>query len=97
MIIKGGSILHARMGDANASIPTPEPVLYRDMFGAMGKALGSSCATFVSQAAHDDDIAGRLGLEGRCFPVRHLPWHRKKDLKFNDTSRIFRSTPRRSK
>lgn len=85
MIIKGGSILHARMGDANASIPTPEPVLYRDMFGAMGKALGSSCATFVSQAAHDDDIAGRLGLERQMLPVRHCRGIGKKDLKFNDT------------
>lgn len=84
MIIKGGSILHARMGDANASIPTPEPVLYRDMFGAMGKALGSSCATFVSQAAHDDDIAGRLGLERQVLPVRHCRGIGKKDLKFND-------------
>lgn len=85
MIIKGGSILHARMGDANASIPTPEPVLYRDMFGAMGKALGASCATFVSQAAHDDDIAGRLGLERQVLPVRHCRGIGKKDLKFNDT------------
>lgn len=85
MIIKGGSILHARMGDANASIPTPEPVLYRDMFGAMGKALGSSCATFVSQAAHDDDIAGRLGLERQVLPVRHCRGIGKRDLKFNDT------------
>lgn len=85
MIIKGGSILHARMGDANASIPTPEPVLYRDMFGAMGKALGSSCAIFVSQAAHDDDIAGRLGLERQVLPVRHCRGIGKKDLKFNDT------------
>lgn len=85
MIIKGGSILHARMGDANASIPTPEPVLYRDMFGAMGKALGSSCATFVSQAAHDDDIAGQLGLERQVLPVRHCRGIGKKDLKFNDT------------
>lgn len=85
MIIKGGSILHARMGDANASIPTPEPVLYRDMFGAMGKALGSSCATFVSQAAHDDDIAGRLGLERQVLPVRHCRGIGKKNMKFNDT------------
>lgn len=85
MIIKGGSILHARMGDANASIPTPEPVLYRDMFGAMGKALGVSCATFVSQAAHDDDITGRLGLERQVLPVRHCRGIGKKDLKFNDT------------
>lgn len=93
MIIKGGSILHARMGDANASIPTPEPVLYRDMFSAMGKALGSSCATFVSQAAHDDDIAGRLGLERQVLPVRHCRGIGKRDLKFNDTIADIRVNP----
>lgn len=85
IVIKGGSILYARMGDANASIPTPEPVLYRDMFGATGKALASSCATFVSQAAYDDDIKGRLGLERHVLPVHNCRAIGKKDLKFNDT------------
>jgi len=93
MVIKGGSILFARMGDANASIPTPEPVLYRDMFGATGKALGSSCATFVSQAAYDADIKGRLGLSRAVLPVRRCRTIGKKDLKFNDTIADIRVNP----
>lgn len=72
------------MGDANASIPTPEPVIYRDMFGGIGRALGSSCITFVSQAAFDDDIKGRLGLSRTVLPVRGCRTIGKKDLKFND-------------
>lgn len=84
MVIKGGSIAYSRMGDANASIPTPEPVYYRDMFGSLGRALGSSCATFVSQAAVDDDIKGKLGLARQVLPVRGCRDIGKKDLKFND-------------
>ena len=85
MVIKGGTIAYSRMGDANASIPTPEPVYYRDMFGALGRALSSSCATFVSQAAVDDDIKGKLGLARQVLPVRGCRTIGKKDLKFNDT------------
>ncbi len=84
MVIKGGSIAYSRMGDANASIPTPEPVIYRDMFGGIGRALGSSCITFVSQAAFDDDIKGRLGLSRTVLPVHGCRAIGKKDLKFND-------------
>jgi urease subunit alpha len=51
MIIKGGMIIAARMGDPNASIPTPQPVIYRHMFGAYGKALHKTCATFVSKVS----------------------------------------------
>lgn len=84
MVIKGGSIAYSRMGDANASIPTPEPVYYRDMFGALGRALGKSCATFVSQAAVDDDIKGKLELQRQVLPVHGCRTVGKKDLKFND-------------
>ncbi len=52
MIIKGGMIIAARMGDPNASIPTPQPVIYRPMFGAYGKALHKTCTTFVSALSH---------------------------------------------
>ncbi len=62
LVIKGGSIAMAQMGDPNASIPTPQPVHYRPMFGALGMALAPSCITFVSGAAMDADIGGRLGL-----------------------------------
>ena len=69
LVIKGGSIVWAQMGDANASIPTPGPVHGRPMFAAFGKALAPSCLTFVSQAALDNDVPRRLGLERSCVPV----------------------------
>src|SRR3982750_2886144 len=62
MVLKFGTIAASLMGDPNASIPTPQPVHYRPMFGAYGGALAASCATFVSQAAMGRDLAGRLGL-----------------------------------
>ena len=69
LVIKGGSIVWAQMGDANASIPTPGPVHGRPMFAAFGKALAPSCLTFVSQAALDGDLPRKLGLERACVPV----------------------------
>ena len=62
LVIKGGSIVLAAMGDPNASIPTPQPVHYRTMFAGFGRALSQSCITFVSAAALEDDIGHRLGL-----------------------------------
>jgi urease subunit alpha len=70
LIVKAGSIAWAQMGDANASIPTPGPVHGRPMFASFGKALAPSCLTFVSQAAMDDDIQSKLGLERLCMPVQ---------------------------
>ena len=69
MIIKGGMIVAAPMGDPNASIPTPQPVHYRRMFGAHGGALAHTSVTFVSNAALDADIGGKLGLCKRLVPV----------------------------
>jgi urease subunit alpha len=69
LVLKGGSIAWAQMGDANASIPTPGPVHGRPMFAAFGGALAPSCLTFVSQAALEDDLPRRLGLRRRCVPV----------------------------
>jgi urease subunit alpha len=69
LVLKGGSIVWAQMGDANASIPTPGPVHGRPMFAAFGGALAPSCLTFVSQAALEDDLPRRLGLRRRCVPV----------------------------
>jgi len=63
MIIKGGSIAAAPMGDPNASIPTPQPVHYRPMFGALGRAGVQSAVHFVSAAGIADGVADRLGLE----------------------------------
>ena len=70
MVIKGGMIAWSIMGDPNASIPTPEPVIYRPMFGAFGKAMRDTCVTFTSQAAIERGIAGPLGLERRLVAVR---------------------------
>ncbi len=69
LIIKGGAIAAAAMGDPNASIPTPQPVHYRPMFGAFGKALTETSVTFVSKAALDRGIDHRLGVEKKLLPV----------------------------
>ncbi|HET6308011.1 MAG TPA: urease subunit alpha, partial [Rhodopila sp.] len=69
LVIKGGSIACAPMGDPNASIPTPQPVHYRPMFGAFGRAMAASCVTFVSAAAIEAEIDRRFGLERRLAPV----------------------------
>jgi len=69
LVIKGGSIACALMGDPNASIPTPQPVHYRPMFASFGRALASSCVTFVSRAAFDDGVGSELGLSRRISAV----------------------------
>lgn len=71
LIIKGGMINWSLMGDPNASLPTPQPVFYRPMFGAMGKTLQDTCLTFVSQAAFDDDVKEKAGLERQVVAVQN--------------------------
>ncbi|MFZ5756346.1 MAG: urease subunit alpha [Pseudomonadota bacterium] len=83
LIVKGGVIVGALMGDPNASIPTPQPVHYRPMFGAHGGALATAAVTFVSQAALLDDIGGRLGLRKRMVAVQGCRTVGKKDMKLN--------------
>jgi len=70
LVIKGGMIAWALMGDPNASIPTPQPVLYRPMFGAFGRAIARTCVNFVSQASVDLGVHARLGLQRRAVAVR---------------------------
>jgi urease subunit alpha len=82
LVIKGGAIAMAPMGDPNASIPTPQPVHYRPMFGALGRALGSTCVTFVSGAALDAGIGSGLGR--RFAAVRHNRDIGKRDMIHND-------------
>ncbi|MCB0038892.1 MAG: urease subunit alpha, partial [Caldilinea sp.] len=84
MAIKGGFIAWSVMGDANASIPTPQPVLYRPMFGAFGKAVAATSLTFTSQAAYDGDIAARLGLAKQVVAVRGCRSVGKADMVLND-------------
>jgi urease subunit alpha len=69
MILLGGSIAAAPMGDPNASIPTPQPMHYRPMFASFGKLLTRSSVTFVSQAAYDDGLRDKLGVEKELVPV----------------------------
>src|SRR5437588_2234851 len=84
MVLKFGTIAASLMGDPNASIPTPQPVHYRPMFGAYGGALAASCATFVSQAAMGKDLAGRLGLHRTLLPVHGIRAIGKKEMVLND-------------
>jgi urease subunit alpha len=72
LVIKGGSIVCAPMGDPNASIPTPQPVHFRPMFAAFGRAMTESCITFVSAAALDAGIGTALGLQRRVLPVKNV-------------------------
>ncbi len=71
MVLIGGTIAAAPMGDPNASIPTPQPVHMRPMFGAFGKSLTRSSVTFVSKAAQEDDLASKLGIEKRTLAVEN--------------------------
>ena len=71
LVLIGGSIVCAQMGDPNASIPTPQPTYTRPMFGAFGKAVASNAVTFVSEAAQFADVGSRLGLEKSTFAVEN--------------------------
>ncbi len=84
MIIKGGMIVAAPMGDPNASIPTPQPVHYRRMFGACGRARAATSVSFVSKAALDNGMAERLKLDKRLVAVQGTRTVRKRDLVLND-------------
>ncbi len=84
MIIKGGFIAYALMGDPNASIPTPEPVYYRPMFGAMGSARYSTSFTFTSKLAVRRGIGKKLGLRKKLLPVKNCRKIGKKDMMYND-------------
>jgi urease subunit alpha len=74
------------MGDPNASIPTPEPVRYRPMFGAFGGAIAETCVTFTSRAAHQAGIRDRLGLQRIVEPVRGCRSLGKADMVRNDVT-----------
>jgi urease subunit alpha len=86
LVLKGGLVAWALMGDPNASIPTPEPVVYRPMFGALGGALAETCVTFTSQAAFASGIRERLGLSRQVQAVRGCRDLGKKDMARNDST-----------
>jgi urease subunit alpha len=84
MVLLGGTITMAPMGDPNASIPTPQPVHYRPMFGAFGKMRTNSSVTFVSQAAIDLGLRERLGVAKQLLPVRNTRKISKASMILND-------------
>ncbi|MEU6172659.1 urease subunit alpha [Streptantibioticus parmotrematis] len=84
LVIKGGQVAYAQVGDANASIPTPQPVLPRPMFGATGRAPAANSLNFVTPTALDDGLAERLGLGKRFAAIRDTRPVTKADLREND-------------
>jgi urease subunit alpha len=84
LVLKGGFIAWAQMGDANASIPTPEPVLMRPMFGAFGRAAASTSLAFVSRAAAEAGVGSRYGLGKAVVPVGRCRGLGKRDMRLND-------------
>jgi urease subunit alpha len=84
MIVKGGMIAWAAMGDANASIPTPQPAIYRPMYGSYGGALHSTSLTFLSRAAMHSGLREKLGLKKKAVAVKHCRGITKKDMINND-------------
>ncbi len=86
IVIKGGSIVAAQMGDPNASIPTPQPVHYRPMFGAFGKARTASSLVFVSKAAARSNLRSRLGVDKQFVAVEHTRDIGKKNMIHNDAT-----------
>jgi urease subunit alpha len=85
LIVKGGMVNWAAMGDPNASLPTPEPVYYRPMFGAYGAALARTCVTLMSKAAIERGVPQKLGLRRQVHPVSRCRAIGKRDLVRNGT------------
>jgi len=93
MVIKGGLTSWAQMGDPNASLPTPQPVYYRPMFGAYGKARQKTRVTFMSQAAIDLGVPEMLGLESQVLPVRRCRGIGKEHMVRNDRTPVIEVDP----
>ncbi|WP_024755731.1 urease subunit alpha [Streptomyces exfoliatus] len=84
VVVKGGQIAYAQMGDANASIPTPQPVLPRPMFGALGRAAAAGSVNFTARAAIEDDLPQRLGLHKEFVAIGDTRRVTKADMREND-------------
>ena len=84
MVLLGGSIVCAQMGDPNASIPTPQPVYSREMFGAFGRSLENSAVTFVSQASFERYIVSNLELRKKTIPIKNTRSINKSDMVYNN-------------
>ena len=90
LVLKGGFIAWAQMGDPNASIPTPQPLMMRPMFGSYGRATGATSLAFVSQLSLADDVVGGYGLTKRAAAVRNCRQVTKRDMKLNDALPVIR-------
>lgn len=93
IVIKGGLIAASMMGDINASIPTPQPVRFRPMFGGLGLAQARTRITFVSKAAFDNGIALKLGLKSVVYPVHGVRGLTKRDMELNDYLPVIEVDP----
>ena len=94
LVIKGGMIAAAPMGDPNASIPTPQPVHYRPMFGAFGRAPFSTALTFVSKAAIEDGLREKLGVQKKMVAVENVRGGiSKKSMVLNDATPVIEVDP----
>jgi urease subunit alpha len=93
MVLIGGMIMVAQMGDPNASIPTPQPVYTRPMFGAFGGALAASSVIFVSAAAQYHDVAGHLRLSKTTLAVQNTRGIGKADMRLNDARPVIEVDP----
>ncbi len=93
LVLKGGLIVSAQMGDPNASIATPQPVYPRPQFAAYGRALSKSCLSFVSKAAFKNGVAERYGLQREVVPVEHCRDIGKKDMRRNEATPEIRVDP----
>ncbi|AXN40094.1 urease subunit alpha [Peribacillus butanolivorans] len=93
MILKGGMIVHSIMGDPNASIPTPQPVLYRPMFASFGQAVASTSITFLSKASYEAGIHKDLGLKKIMKTVSNIRNLTKKDMKLNGETPVIEVDP----
>jgi len=93
LVIKGGFIAWAQMGDPNASIPTPQPLRARPMFGALGRAVGATSLAFVSRRAIEEGSVLALGLRKRLSSVRRCRALGKKDMRLNDATPAMEVDP----
>ncbi|WP_433944167.1 urease subunit alpha [Paenibacillus sp. SN-8-1] len=93
LVLKGGMIAHSLMGDPNASIPTPQPVFYRPMFGSFGKATRSTSYTFVSKAALEAGVGEKLGLTKTLLPVQNVRKLTKQSMQLNEETPVIEVDP----
>lgn len=93
MIIKGGNIAWSQMGDANASIPTPQPVIMRPMFGGMGLAAAASSVLFISRRSEVEGTVASYGLQKNLVSIKNTRTVGKKDMKLNDATPVITVDP----